>query len=192
MGQVVGIVYRTCYASEQESWHRVRVTPARRGKREKTPAPSEQDPTPAERWAGMTWAPRLKRVFHPSVRKRHVPMPLLDIDIETCSECGGGIKLIACIEDPMAIGKILAYRNEKAASAAKACCRNCRRERHRVSSAGVGHRDASNQVGHRRLSACNAQADKLACSTHPTNHSALVAALQHSGRASVGLRARSG
>jgi hypothetical protein len=30
----------------------------------------------------MTWAQRLKRVFH--------------IDIETCRECGGTVKVIAC------------------------------------------------------------------------------------------------
>ena len=34
----------------------------------------------------MTCAQRLKRVF--------------DIDIETCSECGGDVRIIASIEDP--------------------------------------------------------------------------------------------
>ncbi len=43
----------------------------------------------------MTWAQRLKRVFN--------------IDIETCSECGGEVKVIACIEDPLVIKKILAH-----------------------------------------------------------------------------------
>ena len=46
-------------------------------------------------------------------------MPLLYIDIETCSECGGAVKLIACIDDPMVIKKILVHWNEKAASATK-------------------------------------------------------------------------
>ena len=42
----------------------------------------------------MTWAQRrLKRVFN--------------IDIETCSGCGGAMKVIACIEDPIAIKQIL-------------------------------------------------------------------------------------
>ncbi len=45
----------------------------------------------------MTWAKRLKRVFH--------------IDIETCSECGGAVKVIASIEDPVVIKKILAHLN---------------------------------------------------------------------------------
>ena len=43
----------------------------------------------------MTWAQRLKRVFH--------------IDIETCSECGGNVRIIASIENPAVINKILAH-----------------------------------------------------------------------------------
>jgi hypothetical protein len=81
------------------SKHRVQVTPAKRVK-----VPNEtQDQTPAERRASMTWAQRLKRVFN--------------IDIETCRECGGTVKVIACIEDPVAIEKILTHLNGKAASA---------------------------------------------------------------------------
>ncbi len=41
----------------------------------------------------MTWAQRLKRVFN--------------IDIETCSGCGGAMKVIAAIEDPIVIKQIL-------------------------------------------------------------------------------------
>jgi hypothetical protein len=41
----------------------------------------------------------------------------LDIDIETCRECGGAVKVIACIENPVVIAKILTHLNEKAASA---------------------------------------------------------------------------
>ena len=85
------------------SKHRVQVTPAKRGKGKKTNAPEDSpDPTPAERRAAMTWAQRLKRVFN--------------IDIETCRECGGAVKVIACIEDPGVIEKILTHLNEKAAS----------------------------------------------------------------------------
>jgi len=47
----------------------------------------------------MTWALRLKRVFN--------------IDIETCQECSGQVKIIACIEDPVVIRKILAHLKEK-------------------------------------------------------------------------------
>ena len=43
----------------------------------------------------MTWAQQLKRVFN--------------IDIDTCNECGGAVKVIACIEDPTVIKKILSY-----------------------------------------------------------------------------------
>ena len=83
------------------SSHRARVTPSKRGKGNKLKAPDEpQDQTPTERRAAMTWAQRLKRVFN--------------IDIETCSKCGGAVKVIACIEDPAIIDKILTHLNEKA------------------------------------------------------------------------------
>ena len=84
------------------SKHRALVTPARRGKGNKPKTPDEaQEQMPAERHAAMTWAQRLKRVFN--------------IDIETCSECGGTVKVIACIEDPVVIKKILTHLDEKAA-----------------------------------------------------------------------------
>jgi Zn-finger nucleic acid-binding protein len=41
----------------------------------------------------MSWARLLKRVF--------------DIDIEHCPKCGGILKIIAAIEDPQMIDKIL-------------------------------------------------------------------------------------
>jgi len=47
----------------------------------------------------MTWAQRLKRVFN--------------IDIETCNNCGGNVKIVACIEDPEVIEKILIYLERK-------------------------------------------------------------------------------
>jgi len=83
------------------SRHRSQVTPARRGKGNKPKAPGdEQQTTPGERHAAMSWAQRLKRVFN--------------IDIQTCSACGGAVKVIACIEDPAVIEKILAHLHEKA------------------------------------------------------------------------------
>jgi hypothetical protein len=51
----------------------------------------------------MTWMQRLKRVFN--------------IDIETCERCKGQVKIIACIEDPAVIERILAHLNGKAPSA---------------------------------------------------------------------------
>ena len=44
---------------------------------------------------GQTWAQRLKRVFA--------------IDTEKCEKCGGTMKVIACIEDPEVIDKILKH-----------------------------------------------------------------------------------
>jgi len=83
------------------SKYRARVTPAKRGRggRHATTADPE-DRTPAERRAAMTWAQRLKRVF--------------GIDIETCPACGGAMRIIACIEDPDVIEKILTHLDAKA------------------------------------------------------------------------------
>jgi hypothetical protein len=47
----------------------------------------------------MTWAQRLKRVF--------------GIDIETCRACGGAVRIIACIEDPVVIEKILTHLDKR-------------------------------------------------------------------------------
>jgi hypothetical protein len=47
----------------------------------------------------MRWAQRLKRVFH--------------IDVQTCSKCGGTAKVIACIQDPAMIEKILTHLESK-------------------------------------------------------------------------------
>ena len=43
----------------------------------------------------MSWARLLKRVF--------------DIDVEHCPNCGGALKIIAAIEDPPVIDKILSH-----------------------------------------------------------------------------------
>ena len=72
------------------SKHRTLVTPARRGK-----SLQEENKTPEEKHRAMTWAQRLKRVFN--------------IDVETCVQCGGSVKVIACIEDQPVIDKILAH-----------------------------------------------------------------------------------
>ncbi len=60
----------------------------------------------------MTWAKRLKRVFN--------------IEIETCSECGGDVSIIASIEDPAVIKKILAHLDNTASSAETALLPDCR------------------------------------------------------------------
>jgi hypothetical protein len=76
------------------SKHRARVTPTKRGRGGQHAATGDrEEPTPAERRASMTWSQRLKRVF--------------GIDIETCPACGGAVRILACIEDPEVIEKIL-------------------------------------------------------------------------------------
>ncbi len=83
------------------SQYRALITPAGRGKGQMHKVTEEaENRTPAERHAAMTWAQRLKRVFN--------------IDIETCQACGGAVKIIACIEDPHVIRKILDHLNRLA------------------------------------------------------------------------------
>ena len=60
------------------------------------PAKPVQDKPPGKAGGyGLTWAQRLKRVFA--------------IDIEKCDKCGGKVKVIATIEDPEVIEKILKH-----------------------------------------------------------------------------------
>ena len=76
---------------------RAAVTPAHRGMGAATPSTDSAAPgQPATpRHVAMSWARRLKRVF--------------GIQIERCSGCGGALKIIASIEEPQLIAKILAY-----------------------------------------------------------------------------------
>ena len=60
----------------------------------------------------ITWAKRLKRVFN--------------IDVETCDKCGGDVRIIASIEDPVVIKKILVHLDDTANSAATALLPDCR------------------------------------------------------------------
>ena len=53
--------------------------------------------TEGEKRRSMTWAARLKRAFN--------------IDIKTCEVCSGVVKVIACIDDPVVINKILDHLN---------------------------------------------------------------------------------
>jgi len=84
--------------------HRGRVTPAKRGRGGQRATTADlEEPTAAERRASMTWAQRLKRVF--------------GIDIAICRSCGGAVRIIACIEDPVVIEKILTHLDEQGAAA---------------------------------------------------------------------------
>ena len=78
----------------------LRITPARRGRGGKPARPArENDRTPAEQRAAMRWAQRLKRVSQ--------------VDAETCPNCGGTVKVIASIEDPPVIERILNHLANK-------------------------------------------------------------------------------
>ena len=69
--------------------HRNSVVPKRK--------PNEEKPN--KPLAPMTWTQRLKRVFA--------------IDIETCPVCGGKHRVIACIEDPEVIARILDHVRQR-------------------------------------------------------------------------------
>ena len=56
---------------------------------------TDETRTESEKRGAMTWAVRLKRAFN--------------IDIKTCEACGGAAKVIACIDDPVVINKILGH-----------------------------------------------------------------------------------
>jgi hypothetical protein len=71
--------------------HRKLIVPKPPPVAEVNPEDSGEPPSKAR----ISWARLLKRVFN--------------IDVETCAECGGNTKIIAAIEDPPVIRKILAH-----------------------------------------------------------------------------------
>jgi hypothetical protein len=73
--------------------HRLRaqIVPGKRGR----DGPDQGQGSAVPRHAAMSWAQRLKRVF--------------GIEIESCDKCGGAVKIIASIEDPQVIGRILEH-----------------------------------------------------------------------------------
>jgi hypothetical protein len=64
----------------------------------------------------MGWARRLKRVF--------------GIDIDTCTRCGGKFKIIASIEEPEVIARILAHLERTAGGLEHALGEKCARTHH--------------------------------------------------------------
>jgi hypothetical protein len=97
------LVLRTITPLAGEERASERVAKAGRGRR--TGKGSVQPERSAiERHAAMTWAQRLKRVFH--------------IDVETCVRCGKAVRVIASIEEPALIERILAHVRAKEESRA--------------------------------------------------------------------------
>jgi hypothetical protein len=80
--------------------HRLRalIVPGRRG----SAGTGQRSAVP--RRSAMSWAQRLKRVF--------------GIEIERCAYCGAPLKIIASIEDPEVIGRILAHLERRAVARA--------------------------------------------------------------------------
>lgn len=83
---------------------RAAITPGGKG------AGARQRAAPAEsslsKDVRMNWARRLRRVF--------------GIEIERCAGCGGRLKVIASIEEPELIERILAHRRERGEEEASA------------------------------------------------------------------------
>ena len=73
---------------------RAAITPAGRGSKARSCTPDGD----AEARA-LNWAHRLRRVF--------------GIEIEQCARCGGRLEVIASIEEPELIERILAHRRER-------------------------------------------------------------------------------
>jgi len=74
-----------------ESPDRVQIVPSTRS----AGATERGEVSVSDRQRAMLWAQRLKRVFA--------------IDIETCQQCGGRLRVIASIETPAVIERILEY-----------------------------------------------------------------------------------
>ncbi len=53
-------------------------------------------------------------------------IPVGHIDIETCRTCGGRVKIIACIDDPVVIENILTHLDRKDAAGAARHLPPCR------------------------------------------------------------------
>jgi hypothetical protein len=85
--------YHGVFAPHREL--RAMVTPAQRGMGAAKPSPEDPAQPPTPRHVAMNWAQRLKRVF--------------GIEIDTCQRCGGNLKIIASIEQPEVIAKILSH-----------------------------------------------------------------------------------
>ena len=103
------LTYRDLGQGREQEWklcpncrHWASIAPAERGKGGKKASADIDDRSFAERYASMTWAQRLKRVFN--------------IGMEPCEHCRGPVRTIACVEDPAAIREILDHLKSKEAT----------------------------------------------------------------------------
>lgn len=87
--------YSNCTAGMDRRQVSAAVTPAHRGLGAAQPPPADPAKAPTPRHVAMSWARRLKRVF--------------GIEIEGCVRCGGALRIIASIEEPQVIAKILSH-----------------------------------------------------------------------------------
>ena len=83
-------------ASPPHSRLRGAITPAGRGAGAKGAKPDAEAPA-VPKHVAMSWAQRLKRVFA--------------IEIDTCARCQGRLRVIASIQEPEVIARILAHRD---------------------------------------------------------------------------------
>ena len=60
---------------------------------------------------------------------------MFNIDVDTCRACGGAVRIIACIEDPLVIEKILTHLDQKSTSIEASRLPPCRGRRRRDCSA---------------------------------------------------------
>jgi transposase len=75
---------------------RAAITPAGRGRGARHTAAAERQ---VPKHMAMSWMQRLKRVFA--------------VETETCPRCGGRLTVIASIEDPALISRILAHLEQR-------------------------------------------------------------------------------
>ena len=83
---------------------RARVPMSRKDARLGRRQPTDVDRSGPKPRAAMSWVRRLKRVFR--------------VDVETCQQCGGAVRIIASTEVPDAVERILGYieRRDRSAS----------------------------------------------------------------------------
>ena len=81
------------------SQYRKIITSEGKAKKSSTVKTVKTNGNETEKRKTMTWGKRLKRIFN--------------IDIEICEKCQGHVKIIACIEVPVVIDKILAHLKNK-------------------------------------------------------------------------------